>query len=377
MKLESPIPGDVYDAISAPFREGADHVLDAPVLQPLGLLLDLAGEMLRERLFVVQSTEAAPESCLRTDFTISALTAHLESGRKSGRYFYSGHVFRVAPPGSERAEEFPQVGVEVFEPGDPAAADAEIAAAAWSAARAGGRTDLSLLLGDVSLFGAVVDALGLAPPLAARLKRSAASPRKLRAELEAAVKGERPGRGGGGRLGALLAKLPEPEAVAALQEIWDLAGVEPVASRSAVEIVHRLAERSALAEAPRLSPSQADLFGAYMAISGSPEAALQSVESLVGGKAAALGAARDSWMRRIDAMVKAGVPAEAMRFSTAFGRAFGYYDGAIFEIRSAALGPDQAVGAGGRYDGLAARLGAQIATGAVGAMVRPGRAWRP
>ncbi|MDE2355861.1 MAG: ATP phosphoribosyltransferase regulatory subunit, partial [Alphaproteobacteria bacterium] len=157
--------------------------------------------------------------------------------------------------------------------------------------------------------------------------------------------------------------------------IWELAGVEPVGGRSASEIVHRLAERAALAQAPRLSPSQADLFGAYMAITGAPDAALDEVQSLVGGKAPALAAAREAWRRRVEAMVGAGVPAEVLRFSTAFGRAFGYYDGAIFEIRSEALGPDQAVAAGGRYDGLAARLGATISTGAVGAMVRPGRAW--
>ena len=69
-----------------------------------------------------------------------------------------------------------------------------------------------------------------------------------------------------------------------------------------------------------------------------------------------------------------GIPEGALRFSAAFGRSFGYYDGVLFEVRSAALGEDQPVAAGGRYDGLAARLGARLPTGAVGCMVRPGRA---
>jgi ATP phosphoribosyltransferase regulatory subunit len=46
----------------------------------------------------------------------------------------------------------------------------------------------------------------------------------------------------------------------------------------------------------------------------------------------------------------------------------------LFEVRSAALGDDQPVAAGGRYDGLPARLGGK-ATTAVGCMVRPGRAF--
>lgn len=375
MRLEAPVPAEVLEAVGAPFLESPSHILDAPVLQPLGLLLDLAGETLRERLFVVQTADSGPESCLRTDFTLPALTAHLASGRSSGRYFYSGHAFRVAPIGSNRAEEFPQIGVEAFEPGDSSLADAQMAALAWRSAAAGGRRDLTLLLGDVGLFGAVVDALDLAPPLAARLKRAFSSPRKLRAELESALRGDVVTSAAGERLGALLSGLPEAEATAVLEDIWGLAGVEPVGGRSAVEIIQRLAERAALARAPRLKPEEADLFGRFMAISGDPQESLEAVGRLVVGASHRLEAARETWGRRVNALKEAGVPETSMRFSAAFGRTFGYYDGMVFEVRSDSLGHDQPVAAGGRYDGLPARLGACLPTGAVGCMVRPGRAW--
>ena len=64
-----------------------------------------------------------------------------------------------------------------------------------------------------------------------------------------------------------------------------------------------------------------------------------------------------------------------MRLSPAFGRSFGYYDGFLFEVRSAALDAERPLAAGGRYDGLLARLGARRATPAVGCMVRPWRAF--
>ncbi|MFM1961139.1 MAG: hypothetical protein RL588_2656, partial [Pseudomonadota bacterium] len=53
-----------------------------------------------------------------------------------------------------------------------------------------------------------------------------------------------------------------------------------------------------------------------------------------------------------------------------------YYDGLVFEVLSTALGPDRPVAAGGRYDGLPARLsGSGAANGsALGGMVLPGRA---
>jgi ATP phosphoribosyltransferase regulatory subunit len=376
VRLEAPVPPAVLEAIRAPFDAVPAQTLDAPVLQPLGLLLDLAGETLRERLFVIQSVDGGPEACLRTDFTIPALRAHIASGRPAGRYFYAGHAFRRAPPGANRAEEFPQFGLEVFEAGDPAIADAEIAALAWTAAAAGGRDDLTLMMGDVGLFAAFVHALDLAAPLASRLIRAFSSPRKLWAELQASLApmDAAPARNGA-RLASLLAGLPEAESLMVLEEIWSVAGIEPVGGRSAAEIVHRLAERARLAVAPRLTVAQADLIRRFLGVSGEADGALAAVADLAPAPSQPLEAARAAWSRRVSAMAAAGVPADRLRFSAAFGRAFGYYDGMVFEVRSASLGDEQPVAAGGRYDSLPGRLGASLATGAVGCMVRPGRAW--
>jgi ATP phosphoribosyltransferase regulatory subunit len=163
--------------------------------------------------------------------------------------------------------------------------------------------------------------------------------------------------------------------VAVLEDIWALAGIEPVGGRSTAEIAQRLAERAASARAPRLGRAQADLLARCLAVSGDPEAALEAVARLLGDSGARLDGLREAWSRRLATMAAMGAPPDRLRFSAAFGRAFGYYDGMMFEVRSDALGEDQAVAAGGRYDSLPARLGSRLATGAVGCMVRPGRAW--
>ena len=371
MRLERSIPAEALDAIRAPFLAAGATPTDAPVLQPLGLLLDLAGEAMRSRLFVV-SGDAGEEACLRPDFTVAIARTHLERGDGEGRYLYEGKAFRVAPRGSDRAEEFLQIGVEAFEAGDPVAADAEIAALAWAGAAAGGRSDLTLLLGDVGLFGAFVDSLGLTPPLGARLKRAFTKPRQLKIELD----------GGGETLGeeksriaALLAGLPEAEASAVLQELWSLAGIEPVGGRRPAEIAHRLVERAQAAKAGALSAGEADAVRAFLAVSDRPGAALDAISALGGPQRAALDAALDGWRRRLAGMVARGAPEDRMVLAAAFGRAFGYYDGFLFEVRSDALGEARPVAAGGRYDGLPARLGGATRTGAVGCMVRPARAY--
>lgn len=374
MRVEPPIPAEVLSAIRAPFLELGAEAIDPPLVQPLGLILELAGEAMRERLILVQA-DGGEEGALRPDFTISAARAHLERQRRAGRYFYEGKAFRAAPRGRDAYEEFLQIGLEAFETGDAVEADAEIAGLAWRAASAGGREDLTMHFGDVGLFGAFIDTLGLADPLATRIKRAFSSPRRLRELLERAGDDERPSAPAGDRLAALLTGLPESEATAVLQDIWALAGVEPAGGRTAGEIVHRLAERAATAKAPALASAHADLISRFLAISEAPAPALDAIRRLAGAGGASLEAALEAWSRRLAALTRHGAPAGAMRLSTAFGRDFGYYDGVLFEVRSGALGEAPPIAAGGRYDGLFSRLGVEVDCGAVGCMVRPGRAW--
>lgn len=370
MRVEPPVPEAALAAIRAPLEAAGAARADAPLLQPLNLLLDLAGEAMRARLFVVQA-EGGAEACLRPDFTVAIARQHVDAGKPEGRYVYEGTAFR-ASAGAERPEEFLQVGLELFAPegGATEAADAEIAGLAWRSAVAGGRSDLMLRLGDVGLFGPFIESLSLADALAARLKRVAGRPRLLQAELsrvgEAATTT-------GGSLAGILSGLSEAQAGALLEEVWSLAGVEPVGGRGPAEIAARLVRKAEAANAPALTEDQAAAIRAFMAIDDAPDAALARVGELAGRKDKALKAALAGWARRLEALAKVADP-HRMRFAPALGHAFDYYDGLTFEVLSEALGPDRAVAVGGRYDGLLARLGGRPAR-AVGCMVRPWRAW--
>lgn len=374
MRVEPAVPPEALATIRAALAPAGAQAVDAPILQPLNLLLDLAGEAMRARLFVVQA-EGEAESCLRPDFTVAVARQHIESGAAAGRYVYEGSAYRAAPD-SDAAEEFLQLGVELFAPasanggaGSPIAADAEIAALAWRAAAAGGRDDLTLWLGDVGLFAAFIGSLGLPEALAARLRRVAGRPRLLAAEL--ARVGEAPA-GGRGQLAALLSGLSEPQAAAMLEEIWALAGIEPVGGRGPAEIAARLVRRAAAAEAPALTAAQAEAIRAFMSISEAPAAGLRQVADL-GGRSPVLQAALADWDARLAAL--GDIPPGRMRFAPALGHAFDYYDGQTFEVRSEALGPDRPVASGGRYDSLLARLGGPADGQAVGLVVRPWRAY--
>lgn len=373
MRLEAPVPADILAAIRAPFASLDAVAVDPPVIQPLGLLLDLAGEAMHARLFVVQG-QGGEEACLRPDFTIPIVRGHIESAAAAGRYTYEGRAFRVSPLGADHAEEFLQIGLEAFGAADIAAADAEAAGLAWRAAVAGGRQDLNLRLGDVGLYRAFIGALGLAQPLTERLVRAFSRPRALTSELERA-QAEAEGPRQGDRISALLADLPEAEAAAVLQDLWGLAGVQAIGGRSAAEIAHRLVERAAAAKAPPLTAGEADLIRRYLEITDRPAKALERIAALAREGGLDLSASLETWDQRLTALAAAGADPERQTLATGFGRAFGYYDGVLFEVRSEALGETSAVAGGGRYDALPRRLGGQGRPGAVGCMVRPARAW--
>jgi ATP phosphoribosyltransferase regulatory subunit len=370
VRVEPAVPAAALAAIRAALAAAGAEAVDAPILQPLNLLLDLAGEAMRARLFVVQA-EGGVEECLRPDFTVAVARQHIESSRVAGRYFYEGSAFR-ASPGGDRPEQFVQLGVEMIGPalGLPLTADAQVAGLAWRAAVAGGRSDLALWLGDVALFAAFIESLKLPAALAARLKRVAGRPRLLNAEL--ARVGEAPSTSGG-QLAAMLSGLSETEAATLLEEVWALADVEPVGGRGPAEIAARLVRRAEAAGAPALTGGQAAAIREFMAISAPPTEGLAQIRAIA-GKGSAIERALASWQGFLSAL-QAEIPAERMRFAPALGHAFDYYDGLTFEVRSEALGMDRPIASGGRYDGLLARLGGSAKAGAVGCVVRPWRAF--
>ena len=357
MRIEPRIPDDVLQRIRAPFRRvDASGVkperIDPPVIQPLDLLLDLSGEAMRERLFVVQGEEGA-EACLRPDFTIPVVRHHLARGGSGASYYYQGQAFRIAPlgQGERHPSEFLQIGVETFGGAGDEAADAALAGLAWESASAGGRSDLTLRIGDVGFFRALLADIGVPEAIAHRLRRAFTRPRRLKAEIARASRAP--------------ASREAPPTAAQVEALWAELGVEETGGRSARDVADRLAAR--------LSAEQIRRIEDYLSISGAPDEVFKRLGDVARGDA--FSEESRWWSLLIRQLPAHGVPANRIVFDAGFGGPFSYYDGMVFEIVSDALGPDAAVAAGGRYDTLLAQLAQGGDYHAAGCMVRPARAW--
>ncbi len=160
----------VTSEIASVIAEAGYQPIDPALLQPADLLLDLYGEDIRTRAFLI-SDPVSGEMCLRPDFTAPVCLAHLENGGGEARYGYLGRVFRRQTPGSGRHAEYLQTGVELIGAADPAAADAEVFALIRDALKWAGAGGTVIRTGDLGVAFALLDAVKMPVRWRAALKR--------------------------------------------------------------------------------------------------------------------------------------------------------------------------------------------------------------
>jgi ATP phosphoribosyltransferase regulatory subunit len=333
---------DVLDTVGATW-------VTPSVVQPAGIYLELYGEQIRRRIFLIES--GSEEMCLRPDLTAPAVRAAFALPKLPAFVAYDGLVFRRQLESTARETEFGQVGAEwLGQGGFDVGAEAEIISIAL---RGAASASSKMRLGDVAVLRAFVDALGLADPWPNRLMRALARTgglAALRAEPPPALDDQ------GAGLAEALAAMPADHAEAAVADLLNLARITSVGGRPLSEIAQRLRQRGALAAATPPTPAQYDLLDALTRIDAAD--GLAQTEKLASSKALAkpeiAQAAIANAKARSDAL--AGVLPKDFAFAPGLGRSVSYYDGFVFELEAPALGDRASLGGGGRYDGLARAL---------------------
>jgi ATP phosphoribosyltransferase regulatory subunit len=340
-------------AIDALLARHAPIEINPPVLQPAGLYLELAGEDLRKRAFLIDNPQGE-ELCLRPDMTVPACRAALALPHNEPfAVRYQGLVFRRQSALNAGAAEFVQVGAEWFAPADAMPArEPVILATALEACRVAG-AEPELRIGNVGLFAALVESAGLDPVWSARLIRAfarAGGPAGVMAE--ALTPAAAPSA-----LAEALATMPPGRAGAALSEMLEMAGVAPVGGRSVDDIAARLREQGARAGAARPTEAQFEPIKKALAIEDTPEAAMRAMAALA-KPGSPFGHAVEKFRAFWEQAGKMAKAPANTRFVFGLGRGISYYDGLVFELEAARLGPRASLGGGGRYDGLLQALAA-------------------
>jgi ATP phosphoribosyltransferase regulatory subunit len=348
------------DALLSSFAQAGYEQAEPAILQPSEPFLDLSGEDIRKSLYL--TTDASGEElCLRPDLTIPVARDYLASpraGRPAG-FSYLGPVFRYR---GGQASEFLQAGIESFGRQDRAAADAEMLALALEATAAFGVTDVEVRTGDVALFNALIDALGLYPVWRRRLIKDFNRKVSLTDDIERLTLAT--GRNEYEGVLAALAGSDRKAALALVTDLMSIAGATTLGGRTVSEIADRFLEQSTL-KAGALPRDALAIIKRFLAISGDPEDTVARLRALAEEAKLDITAAIDLLESRISFMAARGIEIGKTRFATAFGRGLDYYTGFEFELHSKGNGVEPLV-AGGRYDGLMTQLGAASPIPAVG-----------
>lgn len=334
------------------------------ILQPVEPFLDLSGEDMRGHLYLVTDT-GGREFCLRPDLTIPVALDYLASpdAAQPAGFSYLEPAFRDTGAG---AGEFLQAGIESFGGADRAAADAEVLALALKATAHYGLDAPRIVVGDVALFAALVDALDLAPVWKRRLINDFNRKATFAQDLEQLTLS---GRRKGGEYPGLLAALAGCDkgvAQSLVSDLLSIAGKSTVGKRTIAEIADRFAEQAELGASHALPPEACALIRRFLSVSGPPARAAGAIGALAAEAGVSLGPALREFERRIGLMAGHGVDVERVAFATAFDRSVDYYSGFVFELHDPSNRADGPLVAGGRYDGLLTRLGSKTPVAAVG-----------
>jgi ATP phosphoribosyltransferase regulatory subunit len=352
-------------------RAGYTRVAPA-ILQPAEPFLDLSGEDIRKRMFLTSDPHGR-ELCLRPDLTIPVSRDYLASpaaGKPHG-FCYLEQVFRHR---QDESSEFLQAGIESFGRPDIAAADAEMLALGLDTTAHYGLAKPDIRIGDVGLFAALIAALDLAPAWKRRLIKDFNHKTSLAQDLERLTLPS-PGTGGAGRghtrpeyqgvLAALAGSDPKG-AHALMTDLLSIAGISAVGGRSVAEIADRFLEQAALGAQTSLPRETRALIERFLAVAGDPDEAAAELRTVARDSSLKLDAALDLFESRTGFLAARGVDVRRIKFSTAFGRGLDYYTGFVFELHDPQGRAAGQLVAGGRYDGLLARLGSARPIPAVG-----------
>ncbi len=339
--------------LRAHFEGAGALAVEPPILQPAETLLDLYGEDIRARAYVT-SDAMRGEQMLRPDFTVPVVQMHMMQGAEPARYTYAGTVFRRQEHDAERANEYVQVGYEVFDRDDPAGADAEVFARI-SEAVAG--LSLRAATGDIGILMAAVRGLSTTEARKAALMRHIWRPRRFRALLDRFAR-----------------RLPEPAGRVALLEAADPfaeAGTL-IGKRSRAEIEARIEALRADAAAAPIAEHQLAALETLLSVRETAPYALQHLRDIA-VDLPDLTPALDRLTARLEAMDARGVDVQRLDFEASYGRtSMEYYDGFVFGFYAEARPGLPPIASGGRYDALTRRLGRGAEIPAVGGVLRPG-----
>ena len=345
------------------FEEKGAIYLEIPTLLESDLLLDLYGEEINSRTYILNDPIKG-NLMLRPDFTVPIVLMHIKNNQDRAEYCYSGKVWRKQDYSSLRPSEYLQVGIECFGGKDIAKEDARVFSIIRKAVNS---IDLKIVTGDLGILRSAINGLEINTRCKKALLRQLWRPKRFLQVLEYFSHNSNLVNNEKNKIielfnsGKLLDKLKNFESIIGL--------------RTKKDILERVSELSNDILNNQLKDIDLKLLRDLLKISCPLTQAHQKINNSTYSheylkKSALL------LEKRLECLSELDIDVKNIDFEVSFGRtSLEYYDGFVFEMMSKKPYNSIALAQGGRYNELTRILsqleGCQKSPNSVGGIIRP------
>ncbi len=309
-------------------------------LLPVQTMLDVYGEAIRERAYVV-ADPIDGDFVLRPDFTVPIVETHMSSNAKQARYAYSGRVWRKRRT-SHTQHSFWQMGIEDFGSDDQPQTDAHIFAIASRVSH----QNMKARTGDLGLIFSILSALDIPEWRRQALLRHVWRPKSFDRLLQRFA-------------------LNEPKHAKFLSEFKGFdADTKFKGKRDRQMIEDRIERLRQDAQVPAINPQVQSVIKTALEVKGNLRTASEEFTKIA-EEFRPLKKFAENFKQRNQSLEHINVNIDKIEFDAVFGReTMEYYDGFVFSFGDDAI-------TGGRYNGLTSVFGQGGFTPAVGFACRP------
>ena len=342
--------------------------LETPVLEPTELFLRKSGGELASRLYSFTDAKSNAVS-LRPEFTSPIMRHYLENQDRidlPARWQYAGPVFRCEDE-DESSGQFTQVGAELLG-ASSVLADVELLSLAARIPPHLGLTGCQLKVSDLDVVHSVLDAVGVSDRAKSFIVGAVSSLREGRGAIPVVL--ERAANlhvldqeGEEVYLGQAIAGLDDPQSRKVILGLMRWSSADQLGQRDAEEVVERLLRKIKGGDDRDSLRRALELVGDLAGIRGPAGEALPRIRAVI-RDAAAGDEALDRFQEFMELAASESEVEDSVVIDLSLVRGLAYYNGLLFDVTHPRQ-PD-ALGGGGRYDGLARALGAEQPLPALG-----------
>ena len=325
-------------------------VLSEPdVLLDSDYIIQRSGENFR-KLMLTFEDDTGKSMCLRPDLTVASCIKYLKDNSKSNsKIFYSGQAYRRSNSPKDKVIN-DQLGIEIFGSKNKSVDDLKVLKTITNSINKIKIKNISIKVGDVSLFQKLIDSLKMPERWKMRLKRHFWRPQYFQDLLNRLETNS--------DVDPTTVELDKKK----FSEMKNLDQSKEIASRKVSEILYRFDRKIKDPRSFRENKKIVKIIREFLKINCQINKLDKTLKNFIKNNNL-----DNSVFKDVSTIKNLSKINAKIIFSTNFGRNIEYYTGMVFEIYDSSK---KEIARGGRYDGLLKSLGSKKNISAVGAAIK-------